>query len=162
MKKFISLSLVMFIIWIAMAGIDLQEIILGAVVSLVLSFLVSSYVNISFSLKTIPGIVLFVLLYIPLLFVELIKANLDVAKRVLNPKLPINPRIVKVPTKVKSDVGKLILANSITLTPGTISIDADEDHIYVHCIDKKGVSKEEEAKAISSNFEKVLGRIFND
>lgn len=145
-----------------MAGFDVQELMMGAVVSIILSYLLSSYVNFSFDLKVIPKLFLFVLLYIPILIIELIKANIDVAKRVLNPKLPINPGIVKVPTSIKGDVGKLVLANSITLTPGTISIDADEDNVYVHWIDVKGSTPEAYQNSISSSFEKVLRRIFND
>lgn len=145
-----------------MAGFDVQELIVGGVVSIILSYILSSYVNFSFDLKVIPKLILFVVLYIPILIIELIKANIDVAKRVLDPKLPINPGIVKVPTKVKGDIGKLVLANSITLTPGTISIDADDENVYIHWIDVKGSSPEEYQKDISSSFEKVLRRIFND
>lgn len=162
LKKFISLFVVMFIIWILMAGFDVQELMVGAIVSGILSYILSSYVNFSFSLNIVPKLILFVLIYIPTLIIELIKANLDVAKRVIDPKLPINPGIVKVPTKVKGDVGKLTLANSITLTPGTISIDVDEENVYVHWIDVQGKTAEEYQNNISSSFEKILGRIFND
>ena len=69
--------------------------------------------------------------------------------------MPIAPGFVKVPVKIKSDAGKLLLANSITLTPGTISVDADETNIYVHWIDVK-----EDRKKVSAAFEKILGRLF--
>jgi multicomponent Na+:H+ antiporter subunit E len=145
-----------------MAGVHVQELIVGAVVSLILSYILSSYVNFSLDVKSILKVIMFVVLYIPVLILELIKANLDVAKRVLNPKLPINPGIVKVPTRIKGDFGKLVLVNSITLTPGTISIDADEENVYIHWIDVKGATQEAYQKEISGSFEKVLGRIFND
>lgn len=145
-----------------MAGVHVQELIVGVVVSLILSYILASYVNFSFGIKAIPKVMLFVLLYIPVLIIELIKANVDVAKRVLNPKLPINPGFVKVPTKLKGDIGKLVLANSITLTPGTISIDVDEENVFIHWIDVKGKTTEEHQKHVSSKFETILGRIFND
>ncbi len=70
--------------------------------------------------------------------VALTKANLHVAKLVITGK--INPGIVKVPAKGLGDGGITLLANSITLTPGTLSVDVDEDEraLYVHCIDLSG------------------------
>ncbi len=162
LKKFISLSLIMFIIWVLMAGISTNELILGAIVCITLSYVLTNYMNIEFDLFQIPKIVVFLVTYIPTLFIELVKANIDVAKRVLNPSLPINPGIVKVPTEIKNEYGKLILANSITLTPGTISIDADDDCIYVHCIDVKGKTPEDHQSNISLKFEAILRRTFND
>ena len=100
--------------------------------------------------------------YIPVLIVALIKANLDVAKRVLNPALPLNPGFVKIPTELNSDLGKLTLANSITLTPGTLSIDADDHSIYIHWIDVQGDSAEAYQANVSSGFEKTLRRVFHD
>ena len=65
---------------------------------------------------------------------EIIEANLDVAKRILNPKLPIDPMIVRVKTSQRSELGQVIYANSITLTPGTVSMRVTEDFILVHAI----------------------------
>jgi len=162
LKKFISLSLVMFVIWVLMAGIDTNELILGAFVCITLSYVLTNYMNIEFDLFQIPKIIIFLITYIPTLFIELVKANIDVAKRVLNPSLPINPGVVKVPTEVKNEYGKLILANSITLTPGTISLDADEEGVFVHWIDVKGELPEDYQKHISLKFEAILRRTFND
>lgn len=152
----------MFIIWIMMAGIETEELILGGIISIFLSYILTNYLNIEFNILSVPKIISFIIIYIPILFIELIKANIDVAKRVLNPKLPINPAIVKVPTEIKNDYGKLILANSITLTPGTISIDADDEFVYVHWIYIKGQNNDEYQKHISYKFETILRRIFND
>lgn len=162
LKKFISLFLILFAIWIFVAGYNIQELILGGIVAAILSYILSGYLNISLNIAIIPKLLIFIIVYIPTLVIELIKANLDVAKRVLDPKLPINPGIVKIPTALKGDVGKLILANSITLTPGTISIDADSENVYIHWIDVKGKNSEEYQSHVSSSFEKILRRIFND
>lgn len=69
----------------------------------------------------------FLLAYIGVLFWEIIKANVDVAYRVLHPRIPIRPGIVVIRTSLKSNVAKLILANSITLTPGTFTLDVVDD-----------------------------------
>jgi multicomponent Na+:H+ antiporter subunit E len=91
---------------------------------------------------------------------ELIKSNLDVARRVLTPSLPINPGIVKFKTKLTTDYSKMVLANSITLTPGTLSIDIVDDTFYVHWIDVKTTDPEEAFVEIAETFEKILLKIF--
>jgi len=72
------------------------------------------------------------------LAVEIIKANIDVTKRVLHPGLPIDPRLFTVPTSQATDLGRVIYANSITLTPGTISTDVGGDYIQVHALSAGG------------------------
>ena len=74
------------------------------------------------------------ILYIPWLLWAIIKANIDVAKRILSPRLPIAPRIVRVNGTQKTDLCRVIFANSITLTPGTVSLDLDEEDIVVHAL----------------------------
>jgi len=69
---------------------------------------------------------------------EIIKANIDVIKRVLSPSLPISPTMLRVKASQKSDLGQVIYANSITLTPGTISIDVANNEILVHALSKDG------------------------
>ena len=65
---------------------------------------------------------------------EVIKSSLEVARLVLSPSLPISPTIVELTTTEASDVGKVILGNSITLSPGTVTIDMHEDRLLVHCL----------------------------
>jgi multicomponent Na+:H+ antiporter subunit E len=84
-----------------------------------------------------PKRFVFFLWYIIILFFEIIKANFDVASRVIRPSLPINPGVVIIQTKLKSDIAKTILANSITLTPGTFTLDIQEDRMLIHWIDVK-------------------------
>ena len=75
-----------------------------------------------------------IILYIPWLAWAIIKANIDVAKRILSPRLPIAPRIVRVNGTQKTDLCRVIFAHSITLTPGTVSLDLDEEDIVVHAL----------------------------
>ena len=74
-----------------------------------------------------------------ILIIQILKSNIDVCKRILNPTLPINPQLVKVKSTQASNLAKVIYANSITLTPGTISIDLDGPEIEVHSLSKEGV-----------------------
>ena len=91
---------------------------------------------------------------------ECIKANLDVAYRVLSPKKPIRPGIVKVKSNLKSNIGKTFLANSITMTPGTITVDVVDDYFYIHWIYVNGKNAEEYGHKILGRFEKYIKRIF--
>ena len=72
--------------------------------------------------------------YLPWLFLEIVKSNLDVAARILSPRLPIAPRIIRVHAGQRGDVGRVIYANSITLTPGTVTVDTDGDILTIHAL----------------------------
>jgi multicomponent Na+:H+ antiporter subunit E len=74
------------------------------------------------------------LLYTPWLLWEILKANVDVARRILSPRLPIDPRVIRVKASQRSDVGRVVYANSITLTPGTVSLRIEDDEIEVHAL----------------------------
>jgi multicomponent Na+:H+ antiporter subunit E len=91
----------------------------------------------------------------------LLKANIDVARRVLSPSLPINPGIVTFKTKLKNDFAKMVLANSITLTPGTLTVDVIKNKFYVHWIDVTTEDPEKVYKEIAEPFEKILLKIYN-
>lgn len=75
--------------------------------------------------------------YFVVLIIEIIKANIMVAKIVLKPKMDIKPGIIAVPLRTKTDVGITAIANTITLTPGTLTVDISDDGTvaYVHAID---------------------------
>lgn len=98
--------------------------------------------------------------YMVVLFFEIIKANFDVALRVIRPSLPINPGIVIIQTKLESDIAKTILANSITLTPGTFTLDIQENKMLIHWIDIKATDIETATQIIGEKFEKILRVIF--
>lgn len=93
-------------------------------------------------------------MYLLILIQEVIKANIDVAKIVLNPKIHVDPVVVSFKTKLKQDFTKTILANSITLTPGTITINFEDDVYMIHCL------KSEFAGGLgNSKFEEILLKI---
>jgi len=72
--------------------------------------------------------------YLPWLMWEICKANVDVARRILDPRLPIAPRMIRVVAGQRRDLGRVIYANSITLTPGTVSVAVEGDEILVHAL----------------------------
>ncbi len=78
----------------------------------------------------VPG----TLVYLVWLFKEIVKANVEVVKAVMSPDLEVSPSIVKIPASPKTEIGKTVFANSITLTPGTVSVEINEDEIMVHAL----------------------------
>ena len=95
---------------------------------------------------------------------ELVKANVDMAKRCFGGCRNINPGIVKIPVDLKSDYGQAALANSITLTPGTITMETTEEdgqnYFYIHWIDVTAPSGKEAGDAIKGTLEKGLRRVW--
>jgi multicomponent Na+:H+ antiporter subunit E len=73
-------------------------------------------------------------LYWAWLCAEVVKSNIDVARRIIDPRLPIQPRLMTVRTSQRTELGQVIYANSITLTPGTVSIDLKGHEIEVHAL----------------------------
>lgn len=158
--KYLATFIVLFVVYLFLAGFVLDEVIVGGIVSAALTLILVKFVNFKVDFLLPIKLLKFVFVYLPVFIWKLILANLDVARRVLSPKIPLNPGIVKVPTGLKGDFGKLALANSITLTPGTLSIDVEDDALYIHTVDVKGKTVEENQKEISGAFEKILGGIF--
>ena len=69
------------------------------------------------------------------LFVEIARANLDVARRILTPSLPIDPRLIRLVPSQRTAVGRVTYANSITLTPGTVAVLLERDEVLVHALE---------------------------
>ncbi len=158
--KYLTTFIALLAVYLLLAGFTVDEVIMGSIVSAALAIILVRYVNFKIDLKFPLRLLKFLFLYIPVFIWKLILANLDVARRVLSPKIPLNPGIVKIKTDLKGDLGKLTLANSITLTPGTLSIDVKKEHLYVHTVDVLGKNESENQAKISGPFEKLLGGIF--
>ncbi|MGA1873632.1 MAG: Na+/H+ antiporter subunit E [Thermoplasmatota archaeon] len=118
-----------------------QELIAGGLIALALGFLLSGMLPEAGKGAPLMRIIKFPI-FLLVLFKEMVLANLDVAYRVLHPGMPIKPGIVEVEPGIESDMGKLVLANSITLTPGTLSMDYIDDRLYIHWINVKEDPKE--------------------
>jgi len=97
------------------------------------------------------------------MLIDEVRAHTDVIRRILSPRMPINPGIVKVPYYVNSDYAMTLIANSITNTPGTVVVDVDRSKkcLFVHWIDVKTIKPEEAREAISRVFEVYSKRIFD-
>jgi len=161
MKKYVALFVITLIFWLLITlSLSLSNVIVGVVAALVTTLLFGKYFVTRVGMFLQPKRYAWLLGYIFIFLWECIKANFDVAYRVLHPGMPIKPGIVKVQLNIKSDLAKTMLANSITMTPGTIAVDVIDDVMYVHWI---YVSSEDPAvytEKVSGRFEKYIKKIF--
>ena len=143
-KHAFSLSLVLVAVWLGWSGIY-QPLLLSFGIA---SILISVYVTASLESLDNEGQpiqwTVKMLWYVPWLLKEIVVANVDVMKRVVSPSLSqqgndvISPTWVKVSAPQKSRLGLTLFANSITLTPGTVSVDSGNGYIWVHALSKEG------------------------
>jgi len=156
-----------FIIWMLLTWpfadgkIDFQVVSAGLIASIVIAVLFHKILPKEHLIFISPVRIFWVLVYLPVFFYYVMKANIDVVYRALHPKMPIKPGIVKIKTILKTEAGITALANSITLTPGTLTVDlTDDGFLYIHWINVKSDDIEEATKLIARKFEWFLQRIF--
>ncbi len=174
-SAFLSTAIVCYIFWLAITGqiasiftggASWQVLAAGVIVSvLAAAFTARFFIHEKSFFLFNPKRLFVGIYYCVIAFVwELIKANVDVARRALSPRLPINPGIVKIETDLKSEYALSALANSITLTPGTITLDIVEESgknfFYIHWIDAAEEEIKPASQAIAGTLEKWVRRIW--
>jgi len=165
LSRAIIVFLLSFTTYIVFSGsIQPYDIITGLVVSAIIGALFAN-ITVSEPRKIVnPARWLWLIVYALRYFIiDETKAHLDVIMRILHPRTPVNPAIVKVPYEVTSDYAVTSVANSITNTPGTVVVEINEDEkaFYVHWIDAKTLEPSEARREISSVFEKYSRKIFD-
>ncbi len=163
MKSRIVLFVVALIVWVGFIWPpDWSHIALGIPIAVFIAYMTGDMFVTRPHHLIHPTRYLWLMIYIPVFIWECFKANLDVVYRVIHPEVPIDPGIVKVKTKLKSDTGITFLANSITLTPGTLTVDVDQQngYLYIHWIHVYKKDIEGATKNIVRRFEYILERIF--
>lgn len=163
----LSTFILCYIIWILFTfTFSFEELIVGALVSSVVAlftarFFIHDTPFYLFNSSKFAALIKYVFIIFPK---ELWKANVDVAKRALNPSLTVNPGIVKIPSNLESEYALSMLANSITLTPGTITMDIAEEggknYYYIHWIDVTTTNNVKAGEIIKGTLENGIGRIW--
>jgi len=147
----------LFLFWLMLEGsLSLDVVLVGLLVSAAITLLYPSGLSFFTEFRATPAAFKAGFQYYGYFFKELFLSNLKLAAVVLKPSLPINPGIVKVRTKLKSKMGRLMLANSITLTPGTLTVELKDEWIYVHWVLMESDDIEAATKKIVSGFESYL------
>ena len=142
-------------VWLMLTWkIEINNIAIGSAFSLLATMFFGELLTVTPERALHPLRYLWFLYYLPVFFWQMMRSNIDVAYRVLHPKLPIDPGLIKIKTNLKSDISKALLANSLTLTPGSTTVDIIGDQIYIHCIDVNRPVREE-----AEMFEKIIARV---
>lgn len=132
--RFTATAVISFVIYLLLtASLGWEEILFGIGVALVAALLVARYLPIHIGALN-PVRIVKAIVYLPYFLWKMVEANLKLALIVIRPSLPIRPSVVEGTTDLKSAEGKLFLTSSITLTPGTLTVDVDDERVFVHCV----------------------------
>jgi multicomponent Na+:H+ antiporter subunit E len=144
--------------WLLLAGqLNAQELIAGGVVALGVTLISGPHLAVFTGVRFTPAAPFHLAGFLLVFLRSLVYANLDMARRVLSPSLPIRPAVVEVETQLQSVLGRLLLTNASTLTPGTLSVDVHENRLTVHWVDcPPGLDMPGQTRAIVSGFERHL------
>ena len=160
--KYLTLFIILFLFWLSLTfELSPENLITGAVASIAATLFFGKYFVRGVKKFFQPARYFWLIIYLFVFIWECLKANFDVAYRVLHPAMPIRPGIVKVRTCLRSPGGITALANSITLTPGTLTVHAMEDGtLYVHWINVRTRDVPTATDYIVRRFEWFLKRVF--
>jgi len=141
-RRWPTIGLALAVLWLFVRGVTPDpatvagEFLIGLLVGLPIAYATRGFYTTDVRLRRAIGAVPWVVRYVAVFLLELFTANVDVAYRVLNPSLPIDPEVIAIPLRVETDAAITTIANSITLTPGTLTMDHDPatNTLYVHAI----------------------------
>ncbi len=161
LKNGLIIFIVLMVFWVLISNtLQPNVLVTGVIISLFISVFMCGSCGVFSEMKFTPKAIAYTFIYLIVFIIDLIKSNIDVTRRVLTPSLPINPGIVEVKTTLKSKFARMLLANSITLTPGTLTVDVKDDSFFIHWIDVKDENIEAATKEIVKKFEKYLEVIY--
>ncbi|WP_085442178.1 Na+/H+ antiporter subunit E [Magnetofaba australis] len=154
-------AITLFLFWLLLSGSLAWDVLLiGALASALIARLMPASLSPLTEFRATPGGVIAAVTFLFVFLWELVKANLRLARIVLTPSLPIAPGFVKVRTKLTSRMGRLLLANAITLTPGTLTVELDGEWLFIHWVTAQADDVEAATAAIVTGFEKHLEAMY--
>lgn len=143
--------------WVLLNGSLANDVVaVGVVASALIAIFFRGHFGWFSELRLTPKALITTVAYVFFYLKELVKSNINVALIVLSPGLPVNPGIVTVRTRLKSAMGRMLLANSITLTPGTLTVDLDGEFLHIHWVTVDSPDIEAATEAIVAGFERYL------
>jgi multicomponent Na+:H+ antiporter subunit E len=161
MLQFLNLWLTLLLIWVIANGtLAFDTLLTGVVVTAAIAFAFAAFSRVYSVIRWSPKVIANYLMYLAVFLIELTRANLSVMRLVFSPRIVIKPGIVEIKTRLQSPIGRLALANSITLTPGTLVVDIKGDSLFIHWINIGATDPVAATNAISARFEKYLEVIY--
>ncbi|MEI8176329.1 MAG: Na+/H+ antiporter subunit E [Candidatus Omnitrophota bacterium] len=164
MKTRISLFIAALCTWIILTSpVSVRSLAAGVGVAALVAFLTGDIFEGTPRAIKNPARYIWFLYFLPFCAWEWLKANIESAYQVFHPDLPIRPGIVKIKTSLTSDAGLTLLANTLTLMPGTMTVDIDreEGFLYIHWISVKTQQVDEATAIIARRLEEIIRRIFD-
>lgn len=163
LRKILLSIFSLWLFWVLLStSFEISHIIIGLIISIIVNWLCYCFISYVFFeeiIFRISGVrqCFLLIVYLFSTIQNMITANIDVAERVLDPELPINPSIVKIKAPFKNNTFLFaFLANTITLTPGTLALDYEDDYLYIHFL------AEEYIESITGrHLEKKILQIFD-
>ena len=158
MGYYLGLILVLVALWLGLSGIYTSLMLTLAAISIAISVVLAARLETvdkeGAPYARLPQI----LSYWVWLVVEIFKANWPVIKACVSANLDINPALVKVKTRCESDLAKTVFANSITLTPGTVTVEVEGDKLLVHALFEEAATPESFAEMDERSWRAADGR----
>ncbi len=152
--QFLATFVILFTFWLLLSSFfDALHLIAGILCSFLAALISYKLLRPGKNVVTLARFIL----YIPWLIYEIILANFDVAYRTLHPKMPIDPEVIQFKSFLKSDIALTTFANSITLTPGTLTVNAEEGMFSVHVLTNKAKSE-----LLSGEMQRKVAQIYKD
>ena len=152
------MSLIYFLLWLIFNGrVTLEIAVIGVLVSLMVDVFVRKVLKLNLTASNLFRFVKIfpdVLLYVVVLLIEILRANFSIIRLVLAPQVEVEPCLVKFRTPLKTEAARIALANSITLTPGTITVSLEGSELLVHALNRNMADGLE-----GSIFERLLARL---
>lgn len=164
LRAFALLALALYGIYLALAGsVSPTDLIFGAFAAAVTAWVVSDLLVSQPRKLSVVRLAHLIKYLIKYFLVDEVRAHLDVARRALSPSMPLNPGFVEVPYDLESEYAVLMVANSVTNTPGTVTVAVDEGRkrMYIHWIDVKALEPEACRDAITRWFEENARKVFD-
>lgn len=158
----LKLFATLLVFWLLLNGsVALGTLAVGVAVAVVIVVFFRDTFSVLSGHKLTPAALWATVRYVGYFLKELVKANIQMAAIVLDPRLPMEPAIVATKVRLTHPVARLLLANSITLTPGTLSVQYKGDTLYVHWVVAKGTDTETATREIVAGFEHYLEQMYD-
>ncbi|MGD8875302.1 MAG: Na+/H+ antiporter subunit E [Gammaproteobacteria bacterium] len=159
--QFLNLWLTLLLIWLIANGtLATDTVLTGVVVTAAIALAFAAFSRVYSVIRWSPRVIYTYLQYFGVFLYELVKANLNVMRYVFSPNIDIHPGIVEIKTQLQSPIGRLALANSITLTPGTLVVDIRGDSLFIHWINVTATDPVAATREVAGRFEKYLKVIY--
>jgi multicomponent Na+:H+ antiporter subunit E len=160
-EGFFWLWLLLTFLWIAAnSSLAVESVASGVLISAALAFIFTQKTGVWQGIRFSPARLYHFIRYTGVFAVELVRANISMMRYVYAPRIDIKPGIVKIKTGLKSPLGRLALANSIALTPGSLVLDIEDDVLLIHWLDVKTIDPDEATRMIAGPFEAELEKAF--